>query len=221
MLNSLAKAFASDDGLRGVFSLIFTATILTVYELALFYYVVTPGISQQIDNGIKEMAKLLYTNFEMSDESGLLIKRVNTPLESVPDDYKKYFTDAQWSDLASEYEKAVFNNETKEQVIERLIHVLETLSEREQHYISKINNNTKFVGALLLIALCAILFTIYMVLKGRGESIGKCTWVNSILTVGLILAFNYSFYLYGNKYRYIGSKGNEEQMVYILNHLSV
>jgi predicted PurR-regulated permease PerM len=217
MLNSLAKAFASDDGLRGVFSLIFTATILTVYELALFYYVVTPGISQQIDNGIKEMAKLLYTNFEMSDESGVLVKPIKK--ESVPDDYKKYFTDAQWSDLASEYEKAVFNNETKEQVIERLIHVLETLSEREQHYISKINNNTKFVGALLLIALCAILFTIYMVLKGRGESIGKCTWVNSILTVGLILAFNYSFYLYGNKYRYIGSKGNEEQMVYILNHL--
>jgi predicted PurR-regulated permease PerM len=219
MFNSLAKAFASDDGLRGVFSLIFTATILTVYELALFYYVVTPGISDQINNGIKKMAKILYTNFEMSDESGVLVKPIKK--ESVPDDYKKYFTDAQWSDLASEYEKAVFNNETKEQVIERLIHVLETLSEREQHYISKINNNTKFVGALLLIALCAILFTIYMVLKGRGESIGKCTWVNSILTVGLILAFNYSFYLYGNKYRYIGSKGNEEQMVYILNHLSV
>jgi hypothetical protein len=219
MIDSLVKAFASDDGLRGVFSLIFTATILTIYELGLFYYVVTPGISDQINNGIKEMARMIYTNFRLTDESELLVKKVRSEIRE--DEYKKYFTEEQWSELATEYEKGIFRNESKEQVMDRLIHVLETLHEREQHYINKINNNTKFVGALILIALGVILLTIYLVLKGRGESIGKCTWVNSILTVVLILAFNYSFYLYGNKYRYIGSKGSEEQMVYILSHLSV
>jgi hypothetical protein len=208
MLNSLAKAFASDDGLRGVFSLIFTATILTIYELALFYYVVTPGILNQIDNGIKELTKALYTSLELNYVAG-------------ENEYKKFFSDAEWQIISSEYEKAVFKKESKEEVLQGIINVLDTMDKREQRYINKINNNTKFVGALILIGLSVILFLIYMILKGRGESIGKCTWVNSIGTVGLILAFNYSFYLYGQRYQYIGSKGNEEMMVYILQHLSL
>jgi ABC-type multidrug transport system fused ATPase/permease subunit len=206
MLNSLAKAFVSDDGLRGVFSLIFTATILTIYELALFYYVVTPGILNQIDNGIKDLARALYTSLELNYVTG-------------QNEYKKFFSDAEWQNISSEYENAVFNKESKKEVLQRIIDVLDTMDKREQRYINKINNNTKFVGALILIGLSVILLIIYMILKGRGESIGKCTWVNSIVTVGLILAFNYSFYLYGQRYQYIGSKGNEEMMVYILQHL--
>lgn len=228
MLKTLGKALISDDGLRGIFSLIFISTILTIYELSLFYFIVTPGIYHQIDNGIKQMADVIYRNFQKTSDSNNFLsfqQRVqelpNTIQENIPLDfqYKLFFSKPQWDEIASEYEKAIFLNESKDLVIQRIIKILETINEREQRYINKINTNTKFVGGLIIVSLIIILLTIYFILKNRGETIGTCTWINSFITVGLILLFNYSFYLYGQKYQYIGNKGNEELITELMKNI--
>lgn len=226
MLNSLQKALISNDGLRGVFSLIFVSTVLTLYELSLFYFIVTPGISDQINNGIKQMADAIYRNFqEHAESSGNIFsfqKRAQELQNNIPVEfqYRQYFTPTEWNDIATEFDKSIFLNESRDLTIQRLIKILEIISEREQRYMNKTNTNTKFVGALIVISLIIILLTIYFILKGRGESIGLCTWSNSVITVGLILLFNYSFYLYGQKYKYIGSKGNEELIIELMKNLN-
>lgn len=233
MLKSLGKALVSNDGLRGIFSLIFISTILTIYEVTLFYVVITPSISNQIDNGIKQMADVIYRNFQKISDTTLssnflsfrkrLKELPNTIQENIPSDspYKLFFSDSQWNEIASEYEQSLFLNESEDQAIQRIIKVLETINEREQRYINKINTNTKFVGGLIIISLIIILLTIYFILKSRNQTIGSCTWFNSILTVGLILLFNYSFYLYGQKYQYIGSKGNDELLTELIKNINV
>lgn len=233
MLNSLKKALVSDDGLRGIFSLIFISTVLTIYELSLFYFIVTPGISQQIDNGIKQMADVIYRNFQKTSDTTLsnnllsFRKRArelpNIIQENILSNspYKLFFSESQWNEIATEYEQSIFLNESENLAIQRIIKVLETINEREQRYINKINTNTKFIGSLIVVSLIIILLFIYFVLKNRGESIGTCTWINSALTVGLILLFNYSFYLYGQKYQYIGSKGNDELLTELVKNVNV
>lgn len=45
------------DGLRGLFSVGLTATILTTFEIVFFYLVVAPGVVSKMDSSIKGVAK--------------------------------------------------------------------------------------------------------------------------------------------------------------------
>ena len=47
------------DGKRGIFNIILTATILTIFELVFFYNVVSPGVNQQINTGLEKVSKII------------------------------------------------------------------------------------------------------------------------------------------------------------------
>lgn len=208
----MLKLLFSNDGLRSLFSLVLVSTILTVYELALFYTVVVPQITTQVDNGLDQLAIALYNKFTLSPD---FVYVPQTIPEKMPQ-YQYLFTTNQVNEIRSVFNQSILAKENQQKTTNRILNVLKTFKEREQIYTKKINNYTVFVGILILSVLAIILFTIYRTLKNRNETIGKCTWSITFVTIGLILIFQYFFYIFGNKYQYIGSKGNEEMLVYIL-----
>ena len=50
--DNLKKALISDEGLRVTYIVIFVALILTIYEITMFYYVVTPEIDTNIQHNL-------------------------------------------------------------------------------------------------------------------------------------------------------------------------
>lgn len=203
------KTLFTNDGLRSLFGLVLVSTILTIYELVLFYRVVVPQITTQVDNGLNLLANTLYTNFALNPSFKYLSQL----------DLSKDFNTNQTNEVRNIYNQITIAKEKKELTTNRILNALETFKEREKIYTHKINNYTKFVAVVILSVLTLILVSIYKLLKSRGETIGKCTWIVTFITIALILIFQYIFYIFGNKYQYIGSKGNEEMLVYIFDEL--
>ena len=56
-LKSLYQTLLTNNGLRATFVIIFVATMLTIYELSMFYFVVVPKVNTQINDGIIEVSK--------------------------------------------------------------------------------------------------------------------------------------------------------------------
>lgn len=158
--------------LRGLFCVILVSTVLTIYEVYLFYTNVVPTVQSAIDGGISDIASNLDTTFDV------------TPI--CP--YRNW-----------------------------LRSVYLTLQEREQEYVDSIHTYTKASAALLLILLvCSLVALRYAVTSLRPtEGLQTYTWIVGILTVGLIMLFQYAFYHYGRKYNYLGSKGQEELVYYL------
>ena len=78
---------------------------------------------------------------------------------------------------------------------------------------------TVYTAFFMLIILSILLLIIKNKLNERGEDIGKCVWILSFITLFLIGIFQYAFYVFGNKYNYLGSEGQEELLYYLLSKL--
>lgn len=192
MSSNLYQAFISSDGLRGLFSVIAVATLLTVYELGMFFYVVTPKVKEQVDDGIDEISTVA---------SDIIKQSVNQNTTQVDKNTKALIT----------YSMIPFRDGIDTS--------LETLRDREEVLTDKINNYTRITGVFLLAVLFVIMYAIKFVLNSRGEIIGACTWKIVLTTIVLIMAFQYSFYWYGQEYSYLGRQGNEELLYYLSQKL--
>lgn len=53
------NALGTPDGLRTAFILLFVATVLTLYEIGLFFKVIVPTITEKIDDGLEKTANLV------------------------------------------------------------------------------------------------------------------------------------------------------------------
>jgi hypothetical protein len=194
MSSNLYQAFMSNDGLRGLFSVIAVATILTVYELGMFFYIVTPKVKKQVDQGIEQLSIV----------AGDIVRKSinqNTATTQIDPNTKALIN----------YSMIPFRD--------GIDTGLETLRDREEVLTDKINNYTRITGVFLLVVLFMIMYGIKVILNSRGESIGACTWKIILVTIVLILSFQYSFYWYGQEYRYLGRDGNEELLYYLSEKL--
>jgi hypothetical protein len=177
MFKNFYNTLISNNGLRATFIVVFVATMLTVYELSMFYFVVVPKVNSQIKEGILNISK----NLKKTD-----LLNIDNLYESKINTFKSVF---------------------------------KTFQERENVLIDKINMYTVYTAFFMLIFLSILLLIIKNKLNERGENIGKCVWILSFITLFLIGIFQYAFYIFGNKYNYLGSEGQEELLYNLLSKL--
>jgi len=223
---TLYEAFSSDDGLRTLFIVIFVATLLTIYEYSLFYFMVVPGVKDQVDKGIsnatKEMRRDIkqlkqyilgaYANGADSAENmadmfsnSQLSKEIENRYDAEDIEYIKKQVQTGLSSTVGKADEGRL----------LIISILETLKSREKELTDKINGYTVATGAVVLIVLFGVMLSIQRTLASRGQDLGGYVWQNGIITISLILLFNASFYIYGRKFKYMGSVGNEELINYL------
>ena len=230
MFKNFYNTLVSNNGLRAVFIVIFVATMLTIYELIMFYFVVVPKVNTQINDSLSEISKqiknvkLLDRNFDVNLGIDFDINTINQnkqKLENIIYNLKKMDTTNNYSFLFEYLDKYKnFKNENIDWIsLNSFKNIFKTFKEREDRYIEKINKYTVYTSFLLLTILFILLLIIKNKLNSRGENIGTCVWVLSFITLFLIMIFQYSFYIFGNRYNYLGSEGNEEFIYYLLNKL--
>ena len=224
MFTNFYETLTSNNGLRATFIVIFVATMLTIYELSMFYFVVVPKVNSQINQGIIDISdNLKKTNLLDTNNDKEYIKE----LDEIFNKLRSYEETKKFTyifDFIDKYKNKMnnllnVNNSLYKSKLNTFKSVFETFQERENVLIDKINMYTIYTAFFMLIVLSILLIIIKNKLNERGEYIGKCVWVLSFITLFLIMIFQYAFYIFGNKYNYLGSEGQEELIYYLLNKL--
>jgi hypothetical protein len=223
MFTNFYETLTSNNGLRATFIVIFVATMLTIYELSMFYFVVVPKVNSQIHQGIIDISdNLKKTDLLDTNNDKEYIKE----LDEIFNKLRSYEETKKFTyifDFFDKYKNKINNllnvNSLYKSKLNTFKSVFETFQERENVLIDKINMYTIYTAFFMLIVLSILLIIIKNKLNERGEDIGKCVWVLSFITLFLIMIFQYAFYIFGNKYNYLGSEGQEELIYYLLNKL--
>ena len=182
--------FRSLDGQRGLFSLILTATILTVFEIVFFYKIVAPGVIQNMNNGLNNVGKVIGTKLDETTDK--IEENTKDPLQKV---------------IISKIIDFISSGNSSA--------ILSTFASREKKLTDDINLYTKKTGILIISLLCLLLFFIYNNIKGLSKQEGQVVGLGvpvktALLTVFILIAFQTLFYFFGQKFRYPGTMGNEE-----------
>ena len=181
-LNNLAHV----DGKRGIFTIVLTATVLTIFEIIFFYMVVAPGINTSMNGQLDKISKQLV---EGTNEKALKLQ-------------KKYSTaDA----VIPEVNDTIFN--------ESIRGIFATFAEREKLLTNKINWYTKATGVLIILILMTILYLLYSSIKtevGSGDIGLKEPTYTALFTVAMLIAFQILFFNFSQIYKFPGTLGTEE-----------
>jgi hypothetical protein len=233
-INEFIFTLKSSDGLRVCFISIYVATLLTIYEIILFYSFVIPEINNEINNGIITMAYEtkkqinLDINIKLQPDTLLidLFKYLNITIIYDITNEKIYqnTNELLYSNIITFFIQDKFNlllkyiiqNETTKILI---LSILKTLYQREKILVDEINNYTVITVIFLLGFLMFCLLFIKKILNERKEILGNYVWISSWFTIVMILMFQYSFFIYANKYKYMGSTNTDELVYFILNQL--
>ena len=233
-INEFIFTLKSSDGLRVCFISIYVATLLTIYEIILFYSFVIPEINNEINNGIITMAYEtkkqinLDINIKLQPDTLLidLFKYLNITIIDDITNEKIYqnTNELLYSNIITFFIQDKFNlllkyiiqNETTKILI---LSILKTLYQREKILVDEINNYTVITVIFLLGFLMFCLLFIKKILNERKEILGNYVWISSWFTIVMILMFQYSFFIYANKYKYMGSTNTDELVYFILNQL--
>jgi len=196
----------SDNGLRALFCVLMVATLLTIYELAMFFFIVAPAIEVQIDKGLEKVSQNMKGRF---DELARKIRQ-----KVLEEQFKSQ--DPVWNAQLN-----TLLNTTQPELpgADEVDRVFSVFNDRERLLTSKINGYTKITGLILLFVLSVGLIWIWQILKSRGQTIGLSAWLIILYTMTMILIFQYVFYGLGKKYKYMGAYGNEELVLYLLNNI--
>lgn len=216
---NLNKALVSDEGLRVTFIVIFVALLLTIYELSMFFFVVSPEINTSINYSLENIGNKLRNNNSITKdklkiEETINLLKIQLAQQNVSTELILFIENI----LKEKLNDSV---STVNDIKNVILSIFKTANYRENILVQKINNYTKITGILLLLFLIAILYGIKIILNNRGKQIGKCTWVLIAVTIFLIGIFQYVFYMYSKKYKYIGTMGEEELNYYLLNQATV
>ena len=233
-INEFIFTLKSSDGLRVCFISIYVATLLTIYEIILFYSFVIPEINNEINNGIITMAYEtkkqinLDINIKLQPDTLLidLFKYLNITIIDDITNEKIYqnTNELLYSNIITFFIQDKFNlllkyiiqNETTKILI---LSILKTLYQREKILVDEINNYIVITVIFLLGFLMFCLLFIKKILNERKEILGNYVWISSWFTIVMILMFQYSFFIYANKYKYMGSTNTDELVYFILNQL--
>jgi hypothetical protein len=217
------------EALRVCFISIYVATILTLYEIILFYFFVVPEIYREINSAIILMSNNIKLTdlkisfqptyiFDIIDIFNISIPFIDTninPYQNVyPLSYLNFFET--FENKANDIFIYLLQNKDIQKFI---LSIFYTLNEREIVIINKINDYTIVTSFLLLGFLIFSLLLIKKKLNDRNEELGVKVWISCWFTVVMIILFQYSFFVYANKYKYIGSTNINELIYFILNYL--
>lgn len=157
---------------RGVFSIVFTATCLTIFEILFFYFKIVPDINSQVEYYLQRIKSLFNNSSPLSDS-------VRSGIKSV----------------------------------------IEVFAEKEHSNIIKLNRYTIYNCFFLLFVLSVIIFVLYLYLKNLNQEVGECAYYTGFATVFFLIIFQVGFYQLGKRYRYPGSKGDDELMYILIEDL--
>ena len=251
-LTQFKNTLKSNQGLRVCFISLFIATILTVYEILLFYAFVIPEIKREVNEGILLVAlqvkEQLYFNIDINLNNNIIDSNINNSNNTniffnlidylnitIPyldintnniinlnkyneDYYDTYiaFINTFVSSKFNELLKYIINNKTVKIFV---LSILKTLYVRESIYVDKINTYTILTSIFLLGFLIFTLLMIKYTLNYRKEFLGNYVWIESWFTIIMILLFQYSFFIYANKYKYMGRTDTDEIVYFLFNQL--
>lgn len=92
--------------------------------------------------------------------------------------------------------------------------LLKVFDIREQRLHKQINTYTLVTAGILIFSLIYAILRIY-----KRVNITPDVWTTIIVTIALILIFQYLFYIYGLNYKYIDSISEDELKYYIINEI--
>lgn len=241
MFKDFLKEFSSTTTLRNVFSILVIATFLAIYEIVLFYINVAPLVKTQVDDGLKNAGgavgkklqntvKLLLTDIKdtLLENENILQQNDKMNIDEIKNQYYKVVNKADYDSIPSEYKTNLLSgldsklqeyNDSNKKLGKFILDLSTTFKEREMELINTINGYTKATGVLIILVMFILMLWVKTTLNRRGENIGGCTWKISFITIAFIMAFQYVFYLYGLKYKYMGTMGQEELIYYLNNKL--
>jgi len=193
---SYIQDLSSPDGLRGMFNILLTATILTIFEIVFFYKIVVPGVNNSMNNGIENATQYFADN-----------------INQYINDLKKSTTDNQ-NIIISEILTTIKN---KENIF------FKTFSSREYLLTNKINYYTKLTGGIIIMILVSLLFVIYYNLKRKTNGATQLTpaIITSLITVFLLISFQIMFYFFSLNYNYPGSEGSNELLYTMIEGIDI
>ena len=101
----------------------------------------------------------------------------------------------------------------------KIYNILSTLNNDEKHIIKMNNYNTYVIAFFIVLSLFILLLFLHNLInsKNANNGVDRCVYLYSIITVFIIILFQINFYFFGNNYDYLGGKGDEELIVFLLN----
>ena len=187
------KTLGKPEFLTGVFSIILTAMILTVFEIGMFVWVIAPSVRDEMNSNIRGISKKVATQ----------INTHNHALQS-----KDPVIDVSVSQTA----RLLFNTLNGA--------TLKTMSTREKKLTDQINTYAIGTGVAVVVVLCVLLVWLYRHLREVDSNADFQTATHTaFLTVALLIGFQVLFYFFGKKYKYPGSKGSDELVAEILDQI--
>lgn len=182
------------------FSVLIVSTVLTIYEILMLYAFMIPEVKKQINNGIIKLSSVSKT---------IINDFIDSVLKDV--DYKYMYLSG-YRDL---------NNSTINVDIVKynILSMFKTYENRENILIDKLKTYNIFTSCVLLSVLFFSIFSTIRYLKKNNQIIlDKYVWI-SIITIVIILLFQYMFFLYASSYNYIGSQNEIEIVYFVMNIL--
>lgn len=179
-------------GKKGIFTILLTATILTIFEMVFFYQIVVPTVEHEMDSNIESISRKIAANINEKNEA---VQKKNV-----------------LADIAvSQSTSVVFNDISGG--------VLKTFAKREKELIDDINRYTIYTGVVLLVTMAILLYFIFYSIRTDvrldlddtidDDNMAEAA-LTALFTVGVLIAFQILFYFFGRQYKYPGTLGSEE-----------
>lgn len=197
-MDSLNISNIQHERMKTLFSVLIVSTVLTIYEILMFYVFMIPEIKKQIDSGIIQLS-LFCKNYINSINNDIL----NT------NEIQPFILSINKTNYTS------FVYESIDITKYNFISIFKTYEQRESILIYKLNTYNLFTSCFLLFILFFSIFSIMYYFRKKDQTIiDKYIWI-SIITIFFILLFQYIFFIYASNYNYIGSQ-NEIEIIYFI-----
>ena len=188
--------FNNPDGLGGLFSIVLTATILTVFEIVFFYVVIAPDIENIMNGHLTNIAESI--------------------ANSITAEGKKQVEQSKQLGVSNaNIQKSINTHLTKSlSKVDTFLNIFRTFDIREKKLVSSINNYTIITGVVIILLLVAIMLWLAKALQPMG-GVTKEPVLSALMTVVVLVAFQGYFYMFGKEFKYPGTEGQEELIAFI------
>jgi hypothetical protein len=195
------EAIGSIKGKKGVFTIVLVASILIIFEICLFYFIIVPDIEREMDESIHLVGSKIA---ESINEKNRNMQQQNVLFDVAV---------AQTTQL-------VFN--------EKVDNALSTLADREKLLTNHINRYTIYTGVVIMLILIITLAFVWSsiandenIKQGIEDANMTDATLTAMLTVSILIGFQVLFYFYGRQFNYPGALGNEELLWVILDSINL
>ena len=188
--------FNSPNGLGGLFSIVLTATILTVFEIVFFYVVIAPDIENIMNKYLKDIAASIANSISSTfNEQKQQVQQLGVSNANIQQSINTH--------LSRSVSK-----------VDTFLNIFRTFDIREEQLVNRINTYTIITGVGIILSLVFLMVWLAKALQPMG-GVKKDHVFSALMTVMVLIAFQGYFYLFGKEYKYPGSFGQEELIALI------